>query len=153
MKKIVFLPQWYVENKEEQLLYKCKLALVIILCLNVILLSFGINSYNSNMEKQKNLSKDNAKIQLQNNKSKFTKDLNTLNTMNYFAQDFSEKINCCNVELEDRKISFETTLENNKYYEIIKHIEEQKRYKIISISQIENNAGIIKIKLSLEVLI
>ena len=153
MKKIVFLPQWYVENKEEQLLYKCKLALVIILCLNVILLSFGINSYNSNMEKQKNLSKDNAKIQMQNNKAKFTKELTTLNTMNYFAQDFSEKINCCNVELEDRKISFETTLENNKYYEIIKHIEEQKRYKIISISQIENNAGIIKIKLSLEVLI
>jgi len=154
MKNIIFLPQWYIDNREGLLLYKCKVALIIMLCINIILLSFGISSYNSNMAKQKNLSKDNAKVEMQNNKRQDKKEANTLKTMNYFTQDFSEKINCSNVEIKDKKIDFETTIEGkNKYYEIIKHIEQQKKYRIISISQMENNAGIIKIKISLEVII
>lgn len=155
MKNIVFLPQWYIDKSLGKLRYKCKVILVLLLCLNVILLSFGVSrSYNSKIVKQNNFNKDSEKADLQKNEIEGKKELNALKSMNYFCQDFGEKISYSNVEIEDKKISFETTIQGkNNYYEIIKHIEEQKKYRILSISQIEDNVGKIKIKISLEVIV
>jgi len=131
VKRIVFLPEWYLEKRIKKSKYRLKTIVLILFCINFILVLFGANNY-YNMHKIEQKKSDMYTEVENSQKSKINKnkELNDLKAMNYFVSDFIGKINYSDVSIENKKISFETTLENkNGYYELIKYIEDKKNIK------------------------
>lgn len=155
MKRIVFLPEWYIEKRSKKFRYKLKTFVLILICINTILILCAVsNYYNMHIIEQKKSDLYLSEVNSQKDNMNYNKELNALKAMNCFVLDFIGKINYSDVSIDDKNICFETTLENKKsYYEIIKYIEDKKKYKIINIFKVDDKTGNIKLKVSLEVII
>lgn len=152
MKKINFIPLWY-ENEIYK--YKCSLlkkAIFLIVTIN-ILLAFFIIKNNGTFKTLQGINNIEAKKVEEKAMKENHKELGALPPLNYFISDFAGKVQWTNINIEDKKISFETLVsDKNGYYDLLKLIEKEKRYKLISILKIEEESGL-KLKVSLEVIL
>lgn len=133
-----------------------KIKKVIFLLWIICVLLYLIYAYLNNRIKVKEINistaeeQNRAAAQLQ--KSKFTKKLDTINTLEKFLKD--DNINNCSeaIVISDHKLDLNIEVNNEEeYYNIIRKIEACEDYKILNLSLVDNKSNKLIFRVTLEV--
>ncbi len=148
MAKKTFIPNWYVDRKNEIINEKIKICIIMVLIINIFLLSFIVNISNKTKSIQQQISNENNSISTLDTVKKDVVTIEKYKQLNNFFKE--NNMNYKKVIITKDNFEVEIEVESyEEYVNVIRCIENQ--YLIKKLIPCGENEGNFNLKLMLEV--